>query len=242
MLFFLGMMLVLILTGCDAGYTNDGKKISYTHWSAAHGRTKVVLESADPFTFKVINFKYDIAVDKNHVYWAGNIIKGADPGTYSIIKYSWATDKNNVYSEFMVPIEHVDLNSFVPVTSSWAKDKNDWYWGDAKLNVCDYETFNIIYSDNISSLAKDRYCVYLEFKKIAVADPLSIHILANESKGIPPYFFADKYNVYKFSTGEIVKGLDPETFHYSTETAADKNHCYNFDMKQGCRPYSEILN
>ncbi|HTX87320.1 MAG TPA: DKNYY domain-containing protein [Candidatus Nanoarchaeia archaeon] len=58
---------------------------------------------ADAITFETISSKTpsvtsnQYAKDKNHVYYAGLVITGADPSTFKILNSNYSEDKNNVY-------------------------------------------------------------------------------------------------------------------------------------------------
>jgi hypothetical protein len=60
---------------------------------------KKAVPVGDYRTFKALNTFY--AVDSKYVYYKNNIVEGADPASFAVLKgeYHYAKDKNRVYCE-----------------------------------------------------------------------------------------------------------------------------------------------
>lgn len=123
--------------------------------------------------------------DTTHVYFAGNLVQGADPATFYVFPNSLkktqevlglAKDKNHVYldadtvhdadaNSFMLVSAYADLNSY---NSSYAKDKNHVYMigGDPTVTIsiipgADPATFQIVSSQSTYD-AEDKNHKYLQ--------------------------------------------------------------------------------
>jgi hypothetical protein len=128
------------------------KILSYTYqkdncrvWSI--GR----LTNADVKTFKLIKYKYPgndskqnslYAIDKNHVYFQGEVVPGADARTFKVVCSDapyciYGIDTNYVYYNREI-IEGADAETFTAVTKKTSKiqydayDKNYHYYRDEK--------------------------------------------------------------------------------------------------------------
>jgi len=112
-------------------YLYDGSSIFYAAHSVAYD-----LPEADLATFMVLSGSVletdPYALDKNHVYYLGEVIPSADSATFHVLNgYSYSVDNHAVYWEGMT-ISGVDLATFVAGTSQdgtlgSAKDKNHLY-------------------------------------------------------------------------------------------------------------------
>ena len=71
---------------------------------------------------------YDIK--DNQVFFIGNIIEGADPISFQIVRNLFSKDKNHVYSCFNSDceiLENIDSNTFEYLGGGYYKDKNNAY-------------------------------------------------------------------------------------------------------------------
>lgn len=83
-----------------------------------------ILDNADVETFKVLNVEssieiydekeqgYGYATDKNHVYFLGEVISGADPKSFKERTYGYAEDKNYIYYLRNI-VEDADPKTFI---------------------------------------------------------------------------------------------------------------------------------
>ena len=172
---------------------------------------------ADFASFQVIEDGY--AIDKNNVYFDGEIVPDADPKTFSYVKYYYGKDKNDYFYK-NTPLHISDMQS-VKQCGSWLVDRNYIYWQDGKTQVGDYDSFEVIEK---SYYAKDKYQVYYKDTIITDADPVSFQAqkwyIGQDKNGV--YLHARKTDVKDYST---LKGNKEKTFF------TDQNGVYNAQLK-----------
>ncbi|MDC0008168.1 DKNYY domain-containing protein [bacterium] len=104
-----------------------------------------LIEDADPESFKLLE-KNQFATDKDHVYYYGLKMKGADPKTFVIVNDHYSSDANHIFHNHF-QIEGADLESFEILRNDrYAKDKNHFYDGALQLDPSDTETRSLIES------------------------------------------------------------------------------------------------
>ena len=134
--------------------------------------------------FLVSILKYRWKKDKEYIYLRDEIIVGADPNTFKLIRDSnsdstgYSKDKNNIY--FLEKrIINVDKNSFrILQLGDYAVDKNKAYYNDKEVIGADIKTL-----EEVSVTCNPGHC-----------------------------YAKDKKNVYSF--GEIIEGANPKTFEF----------------------------
>ena len=98
------------------GFTKDSTNIYYRD---------TLLPSADPSTFKIIDFHW--AKDTNAVYFNGTPIPTIDPRTFRYLDFHYAVDSTHVYYDDQV-IEGADVLTFEHIEGTQdGKDANSCY-------------------------------------------------------------------------------------------------------------------
>lgn len=118
--------------------------------------TYYLIENADPKTFKVMKNK-SFSRDKNHAYFEGFLIQGADPQTLQPLSMYYSKDNNHVFFK-ETKIDGVDLSSFRLIGDGFyggAYDKNYLYYYHCKEKI-DIETF----VENGSNICSDKNYIY----------------------------------------------------------------------------------
>lgn len=165
--------------------------------------------------------------DDRHIYfhtwteggYEDKIVKDTDYSTFSVVKWEYARDKNNVYY-YGKKIDGADVLTFKVIQESddkekATKDRNSVYWHGTKLKDADPVTFQLLKH----GYKKDKNHVYYWRTLIKEADSDSFEILAT-------LYSKDKNFVFY---GEaIIKNADPQTFeHLNNLYSRDKNFVYS---------------
>lgn len=137
-------VLFAVLSGCSAGYQNDGNAVYYVHWNEADGEIKNKLD-ADPKSFKVLKYSR-YAKDKQTVYYEGKVVQDADAPTFEPI-YEWfAKDKNRGYDEEH-PIASSKGQTFSVIDGYYTTDGTNIFLDTLPLNVCSVRNFHFVFTD-----------------------------------------------------------------------------------------------
>jgi len=177
------------------------------------------------------------------------LVKEADYTTFSVIKWEYAKDKNNVYY-YGKKINGADVSTFQIIKEGnekekTAKDKNFVYWHGVKLKDADPKTFQLLEH----GYKKDKKHIYINRTLINNADPESFRVLtmllakdiahvyygAETIKNSDTKTFEHLKNLYSrdksfvYSRKEIIKDADRDTFQVLGEGiyAKDKAHVYS---------------
>jgi hypothetical protein len=175
--------------------------------------------------------------DKNHVYYRGEIIEGADPVTFYIFDHTYTKDKNHVFygthliSNRVNAFQHVGENS----ESQYATDGENYYFEGITIKGSEIE----ILESNPYQYARIDSNMYHQGKLISGADPKSfdafypeLEIVKDRShvffKDVPIpgadaktfVFVEGSYGVFKdrnsvYFNGEKILNLDPSTVKVS---------------------------
>lgn len=201
-------LIVLFITGCGhSGYEEKDGKI-YHKWIHGGNWTKeyTLVEEADASTFVTIehNLNIDLGKDKNHVFFDGTIIEGADPSTFKQVKEYYWKDKDNVFllqfGNQRQIIPNAEPNSFQVINNSfWSKDKNNVFYKFDKLNGVQSSRFAAIDEE----WGKDGNYYYHNNLRLDSLDYNSAEIVSD-------YYIKDKNHV--FFQNKLVKGANPSTF------------------------------
>lgn len=155
------------------------------------------------------------AVDKNKVYFEGQVVLGADPITFKEVDYFIGQDKYRVYKEDS-PTKVKDFSKLTKVGSYMYKD--DKYVYDREFNILlnsDVSTF-----ENIEqNWYRDKKSVWWYNKNLRGADPktfkpVPVSSYRNNKKEYfswGDYIFG-KDKSYVFCKDSIIEGADPESF------------------------------
>lgn len=206
------LLFMSLLTSCDAGYKNDGSKVTYHWWNEGSGHGSRVID-ADPATFEDLGDDY--ARDAYHAFHEGNIIKGADGATFKYLGNCYAVDAHHVFCYDTI-MSTADPKTFKVHSYYFTEDAKDYYWCGHALHVADKKSFIILgdVNDNLeTNWAKDkRNAYYLGCSNpVALADYESFHPIEHKPAVTSGAYAADKYNVYFMD--HVVEGADPKTFH-----------------------------
>ncbi|HPA25915.1 MAG TPA: DKNYY domain-containing protein [bacterium] len=197
-------------------------------------------EKVDQKTLKVFEYSSCYAKDKNNVYirsacgqdcmWTN--IQGADPASFSVIKFPYGKDNRAVYlidkkTKIDVDTLHI-LDSFL-YDMSYARDKNGFYYAGTKIEQADILTFGVIVCEQAAGcFAKDKNNVYIGGNILKDADP-STFVLLKEK----PQYLKDSNHVwYRNGMDEIkiVLGADAETFE-AVKFPISNTECYKVYMR-----------
>ena len=152
----------------------------------------------DAKTFEIVDPDGRYVKDKNNVYCDGEIINGADPATFEMLKkgnINYMKDKNNIYY-WKTKIEGVDRDTFkIMENPNFSKDKNNIYFLGEK-------TESESYPPEYEKKGND---VYYKNKKLKDID-------ANTFETMISFFgFKDKNGYYVLDRdGSVVKINDKE--------------------------------
>ena len=164
------------------------------------GGTPVLLPVADPTTFKVLDGLY--AKDNSNVYRGSEIVKNADPRTFSTIVGSgldYRKDYKAVYyGDTLIP--GADPDTFKNLHGSrFSIDKNYAYYTSPVPNVsiipgADVASFTTLSEFGNEFYSKDKNFVYFETGKVPEADPSTF--ISEWSQGNWHYDAHDKNHFY----------------------------------------------
>jgi hypothetical protein len=155
--------------------------------------TPQIVPQANPKTFAIIDNNFEKS--GNFLYYQGNFIDGANPGTFRIVSGTddLYTDNNHLFDLSLDSIKQVsttiDVSTFTPLPSGYFADKNSVYTGD-------------------------NYAGGYVFDALAGSDPTTFQVLGicgSEEKSAA-FYAKDKNHVY--CGNEIVNVADPGTFVY----------------------------
>lgn len=122
-----------------------------------------VIKDADPATFLPIQIYDNLwSKDAKHVYFNGDLIPLADPGTFTALNGRYGKDKNRGF--FMDKIfPNVNITTFTANFQDvwYAKDNNHVYNYGAVIAEADPQTFNVVFPDQNCG----DNCVYRAYDK-----------------------------------------------------------------------------
>ncbi|TXI92372.1 MAG: hypothetical protein E6Q34_06565 [Burkholderiaceae bacterium] len=193
-------------------YAKDKNHVYHLIWPTENGEDAATyVRVLDPTT-RSDNW----TKDKNHAYYNGRIVVGADPSTFRAFNFEFGVDaKNLFFRNTLVP--GADVATFELITEqapSYAKDSKQVYYDvsledNPIIEGADPATFTL-FSEGQYNLptgyAKDKNHVFYQTKLIPEADPDTFVFLDD---GYPPSA-KDKNHVYQGE--EVVAGVDPATF------------------------------
>lgn len=170
----------------------------------------------DTPTFEIFNNDY--AKDKNYVYLiyetdvdvTFNIIKGANPKTFKILKNdfdAFCLDDKHVYRR-LDKIEGADSKSFEIINRKFAKDKNNLFYRDVNLKGIKYNPNIKIEELNNSYFTIGKNLVYKDYKDrvgvIKNVDKNSIKLLNEQYALVHNQIIFEGKKVGVLSKGETV--------------------------------------
>ncbi len=155
-------------------------------------------------SFKLLNEYF--AVDKNHVFFKGEVLKRAHRNSFQALKETpFARDKNQAfYGRNSIP--QVDLKSFEILNHFYARDKNHIFHEEKILNHVDTASFRVF--EKSATYTIDKNHAYHQNHPIKGAD-------LNSFEGLGSGYARDKNQLYCF--GNTV-GLNGKPIDYDHAT------------------------
>ena len=166
--------------GFKYAYVEDGTAVYFVSGSA------VKMSNADLDTFQVLRSNleaYPFALDKQNVYFMGQLIPGADPKTFESFSTVFSKDANHVFYSNST-VRSADAQTFQEVDMLIHKDKN--------------HVFCVNYSASEQVQILDG------------ADPTTIQRADHSSPGTT--YLKDSRNVYDLKTCAAVPGANPADY------------------------------
>ena len=146
----------------DTQITAQG--IAYAHDSKHVYKDVVIIEGADPASFKYMPMfnGYYLTLDRSRVYFNDQPMENVDGATFRKVSDFHFSSKTGAWGLVLGrditwnPIANVDLASFAAVGKYYSKDKNHVYYSDYEVKNADPETFR----ETEYLQAKDKYRSY----------------------------------------------------------------------------------
>ncbi len=225
---YLFIILTLLCCSCTAHYNIKDSGVEHISWNTGHGKVVKSLEGADPDTFKELLPYY--GKDQERVYWQAVVVNGADSDSFVALNNYYGVDAyHGVINGRIIPKS--DGSTFEYLGNNWSRDKSNYFYMGEALELCDYESFNIIDS-LLSDRAQDKSCLYYGNKRVPVKDFQSLVIL-------PANYAKDSAHVY---WGDLIlESADPVTFEVkeSKYFARDKDQCFSGPQILECERVTE---
>lgn len=180
-------------------------------------------------SFEVLSENY--AKDRQHVYcsWkdtddpsapVADIIKGADPASFTVVDICYATDKSRAYYQNK-PLEAADPATFKKwdeYNTFYASDSTHIYVEDKLIRGADKSSFRLL----TDGYAQDSQTIFYNDKPVKNSNPMSFAVLESG-------YAKDAKRVYY--EGYVLDGADPVSFtlvgNEADRDAADKNYSYH---------------
>ena len=230
--YHLFIFIVSILPACT-GYVVENDGVYYRDWNEARGSGKRLLKKLDPKSFEVLD-NNDYGKDINFVYYNGNPIAGADPGTFKFVGDLYAVDKFKAYYAGD-SIESSSSNDFKIIDSYYSSDYKDIFYTTKPLHVCTINNLKIFKNENNESdyqrWATDGCFYYFMNFKIPSDDYKNLFLfkgsagIAKDKKWV--YFMDRKIN-FDEEGNKILDTVDAATFTVTNYLECkDKFGCIN---------------
>ncbi|MEM1068543.1 MAG: DKNYY domain-containing protein [Planctomycetota bacterium] len=169
-------------------YSKDKQNVYY-RWISP-GRFWVIdVPNADPESFEVVGF--NLARDKNHVWWYGSILPDVESATLELVNdgFVWKDASGVWYQQNR--LAGADPKSFKHIGSGYYADKNTVFWCTTPLRVADPSTFRVL---GDSFIAVDQERVYRSGQTVPNIDPASCNFILHDPYGYQ--VISDKNGVY----------------------------------------------
>jgi len=205
--------------------------VGETHLEQWDGDVKSYYEThikgANPKTFL---YAGQFGKDDQRCYsrW-GRWLKSADVETFNVLNYTYAIDKNYVFTATGT-VKNVDIKSFEVL------DDGEFFLWYNNANIPEYSPYGY---------AKDKNCVYYEnFEgKTKIIKKADVETFISYGDA---YFASDKNHVY--ANGRIIKKANPQTWRKFTDIplsyySRDDSHVYcgNVEMEVDYESFEVIL-
>jgi hypothetical protein len=138
-----------VLISCSPGYQKENDNWAWVSYDEAVGKRVSKIDSVDSESFTVLPDK-DYAKDKNHVYWTGAIIIGADPDSFEAIANGYSKDRHNVFLDYD-KVVFANPKTFELLKFPYAKDDSHIFCGTIPLPIEKHEIddFQITAADKL---------------------------------------------------------------------------------------------
>jgi len=103
------------------------------------GGTKCIIELADPSSFQVIE-NYLWSIDRSHVFYKFDLLKGVNPKEFSAINEEWGKD-NHFYYWNNLRVDSLDYESAEIVSDYYILDSQHVYFKNVIVNGANPKTF-----------------------------------------------------------------------------------------------------
>lgn len=196
--------------------------VCYTYWTFSFGRLYDELPEVDPKSFKSVEDW--LGRDNNHVYYKGQLVKGADPATLKAKRFPLFRDHHDYYYAG-TPIHVADVQGFQVVKwcvgdHFWGKDSQYVYYDSLRVASADPQTFKVC----SESIGKDNRRVYYKGKELKGADPATFVEIGD---GV---YMRDKAHVWWGAT--LLEDADAATFHVNKEgDGIDRHGAFHYGKR-----------
>lgn len=183
----------------DNSYARDTSR--YYYISGTGNDERIAPIPCDLASFRMVDLTY--SMDKDHVFHQGAIMKGALPGSFTVLGSSYAKDQQSVFFR-NARIVCADPATFMLFTENensrgetyYAKDKDHIYVNAEVFPNVDRASFRILNE----KYTADKNGVYHHMKKMPQADPLTFKVY--------PHFMGDadaEDRSHKYGEGQAVE-------------------------------------
>lgn len=219
---------VPMLISCSK-YEEKGGRMYYSYWPNEAERIETEIVGYDGNSFKVLRgvfsmdallgFDNPFAKDRNHVYYRGKIMEGADPATFKPKNIFYSTDQNSIFYEHRF-LSHASPASLRILKNYYALDSDSVYWRGLAIAGANPEAFKALGK----SYARDDRRGYLDGRPFEVENPAGFRVIdflwGYDGRGY--YFRGVKVEGADYATFEIVY----DGYSSSSSYAKDKNRVY----------------
>ena len=203
------------LEGSSYTYDTASKKIIYTFGSLITGKNlRVVLSKFDKDSFALVKHPVyskfacgprfsDYAKDKRRVFYKGEIIHGADPGSFDLLEFEYSRDKNFIFARNKKITNRTSHFSYLN-GAGYATDGVISFYHDIVITDKSFEVL-----DTTSEYARTEARVFYKGEALDGVDSSSFEVV-----GFGDEYVKDKSHV--FYRNKIINNADPKTFRWLT--------------------------
>ena len=243
-------IMLLLLTACFTGYSQNGNKVAWHDWNEGTGRNVHYLEGADPVTFLVLA-KDSYAKDKTYVWYQTSRLAGADAGSFQVLSdTNYGKDNSHVFFQDVL-IPNADPATFRLLGFAYSRDDSQVFCGTVPMKVHAINSFEVIMESigyggldfgDLDALKEAIESNNMPHYIVGIGgwarDGISYYYGAHEVKGAEYESFIvlnedyAKDNIKVYYWGRVVSLADPATFEVLRKTsmvvdAKDKDHQFS---------------
>lgn len=201
----------------------------YSYWPNEAQRIETEIAGYDSDSFKVLRgffsmdalFGFDrpFAKDRNHAYYRGKIIAGADPATFKPKNSFYSIDRNSIFYEDSF-LSYASPASLRILKNDYALDSDSVYWRGLAIVGANPAAFKALGK----SYARDDRRAYLDGRPFEVENPVGFRVIDFlwGRDGRVYYFWGVKVEGADYATFEIVY----DGYSAASSYAKDKNRVY----------------